>query len=160
MYRLGRPSDQLHHVWGSAIVYSFGWLSDQWQHAWSTIMYKYELPLLSRGVRYRHYVQTWWSIIMYKFEVWSLQQYAGSMYHQHAQARCTVSVTLEVTVIIFRLDVTVLSGWLSVWMFLGDLGDTDMHKQHDAGQMEMRVCLFISSRDQVTMHRSQQWQQE
>ena len=47
----------------------------------------------------------------------------------------------------------VLSGWLSVWMFLGNVGDTDMRKQHDA---EMpRACLFITSRDKVVMHRSQ-----
>ena len=41
-------------------------------------------------------------------------------------------------------------------MFLGDLGDTDIHKQHDAALMEMTACLFISSRDQVTMHGKQQ----
>ena len=44
-------------------------------------------------------------------------------------------------------------------MFLGDVGDTDIHKQHDAAMMEKRACLFITSRDKVTMHRSQQLQQ-
>ena len=45
-------------------------------------------------------------------------------------------------------------------MFLGDVGDTDIQKLHDAALMEiqMRTCLFITSRDKVTMHRSQQLQ--
>ena len=33
------------------------------------------------------------------------------------------------------------SGWLSVCMLLGDVGDTDIHKQHDAAVMEMRACI-------------------
>ena len=41
----------------------------------------------------------------------------------------------------------VSSGWLSVCMLLGDVGDTDIHKQHDAVVTEMRACLFITSRD-------------
>ena len=32
-------------------------------------------------------------------------------------------------------------GWLSVCMLLGDVGDTDIHKQHDAAMMEMRACI-------------------
>ena len=55
--------------------------------------------------------------------------------------------------------ITVSSGWLSVWMFLGDVGDTNMHK-HDAAMMEMTACLFITSGDQVTMQRKQQLQRE
>ena len=53
-------------------------------------------------------------------------------------------------------SVAVSSGWLSVYMLLGDVGDTDIHKQHDAALMEMRACLIITSCDLVTMHRSQQ----
>ena len=45
-------------------------------------------------------------------------------------------------------------------MFLGNAGDTDIHKQHDMAMMEMRACLFITSHDKVTMHRLQQLQQE
>ena len=45
-------------------------------------------------------------------------------------------------------------------MFMGDVGDADIHKQYDAAMMEMRTCLFITSRDKVTMHRSQQLQEE
>ena len=45
-------------------------------------------------------------------------------------------------------------------MLLGDVGVTDIHKQHDADMMEMRACLFITSRDKVTRHGSQQLQQE
>ena len=26
-------------------------------------------------------------------------------------------------------------------MLLGDVGDTDIHKQHDAAMMEMRACI-------------------
>ena len=52
----------------------------------------------------------------------------------------------------------VSSGWLSVWMLLGDVGDTVVHKQHDTAMMEMRVGLFITSRDKVMMHMSQQLQ--
>ena len=44
-------------------------------------------------------------------------------------------------------------------MFFGDVGDTDIRKQHDTAIMEMRVCLFITLLDQVTMHRKQQSQQ-
>jgi len=44
-------------------------------------------------------------------------------------------------------------------MLLGDVGDTDIHKQHDAAMTEMTACLFITSRDKVTMHRSQQYNQ-
>ena len=43
-------------------------------------------------------------------------------------------------------------------MRLGDVADTDIHKQHDTAMTEMRACLFITSRDTVTMHRSQQLQ--
>ena len=35
----------------------------------------------------------------------------------------------------------VSSGWLSVCMLLGDVGDTDIYKQHDAAMMEMRACI-------------------
>ena len=34
-------------------------------------------------------------------------------------------------------------------ILLGDVGDTDIHKQHGAAMMEMRACLFITSRDKV-----------
>ena len=33
----------------------------------------------------------------------------------------------------------VSSGWLSVCMLLGNVGDTDIHKQHDAAMMEMSL---------------------
>ena len=33
----------------------------------------------------------------------------------------------------------VSSGWLSVCTLLGDVGDTDIHKQHDAAMMEMSL---------------------
>ena len=39
------------------------------------------------------------------------------------------------------LDVIVSSGWLSVCMLLGDVGDTDIRKQHDAAMLEMRACI-------------------
>ena len=45
-------------------------------------------------------------------------------------------------------------------MFLGDVSDTDIHKQHNMAMMEMRTCLFITSGDKVTTHRLQQLQQE
>ena len=52
---------------------------------------------------------------------------------------------------------SVSSAWLSVWMFLGDVGDADIHKQHDAAMMEMGACFFfITLRDKVKMHRLQQ----
>ena len=35
----------------------------------------------------------------------------------------------------------VSSGCLSVCLLLGDVGDTDIHKQHDAAMMEMRACI-------------------
>ena len=44
-------------------------------------------------------------------------------------------------------------------MFLGDVGDTDIHK-YNTTMIEMRACSFITSRDRVTMHKSEQFQQE
>ena len=41
---------------------------------------------------------------------------------------------------------------------VGDVGDTDIHQLHDTAMTETRACLFITSRDKVTMHRSQQLQ--
>ena len=41
-------------------------------------------------------------------------------------------------------------------MLLGDVGDTDIYKQHDAAMMAVRACLFITSHDKVTIRRSQQ----
>ena len=30
---------------------------------------------------------------------------------------------------------------------MDDVGDINLYKQHDLAMMEMRVCLFITSRD-------------
>ena len=42
-----------------------------------------------------------------------------------------------------KAKVAVSSGWLSVCMLLelGDVGDTDIHKQQGAAMMEMRACI-------------------
>ena len=49
----------------------------------------------------------------------------------------------------------VSSGLPSVWICMGNVGDTDIHIPHDMAVMEMRVCIFITSCHQVTMHGKQ-----
>ena len=49
----------------------------------------------------------------------------------------------------------VSSGLPSVWICMGNVGDTDIHIPHDTAGMEMRVCIFITSCHQVTMHGKQ-----
>ena len=114
-----------------------------------------EVPSCTR-MSYHYYAGGLGTVIVYRLKVASLCTNLRYDHSSNIQALCTISMDRLDVLSVCMLDVTVLSGWLSVWMFLCDLGANDMYKQHDTALMEMRACLFISSRDQVTMHRSQQ----
>ena len=49
--------------------------------------------------------------------------------------QCFIHVIQVISIIVLS------SGWLNMCMLLSDVGDTDIHKQHDAAMMEMRACI-------------------